>query len=174
MSHKTSIELRRHSMRNIPGVHLNKAGVTLARRIGNSMGKFNMVITSSLPRAYETAIAMGYAVDEQLEAFADMSSAIPWSADGNIEPIANAVRHNPAATEYVQQQLEILQAITQALPNNGTALVISHGGIVESHAIALAPEANHASWGKTFSYCEGARLWFEDERCVRVEILRQP
>lgn len=168
------IELRRHSMRNIPGSHLNTAGVSLARKIGNSMGKFTLVLTSTLPRAYETAIAMGYAVDEQLEAFADMGSALEWSPEGSIGEIVRAVRQRPAAAEYVQQQGEILQTILQALPNNGAALIVSHGGIVEAHAIALAPDADHASWGKTFSYCEGVRLWFEDGQWVRAEVLRQP
>ena len=54
---------RRHSMRNIPDQHLNQEGVTLAREVGERSGSFQRVITSTIPRAFETAIAMGYAVD---------------------------------------------------------------------------------------------------------------
>ncbi|MDQ2741632.1 MAG: hypothetical protein M3Z66_04960, partial [Chloroflexota bacterium] len=52
-------------MRVKPGRHLSQAGVDLARRTGNQMGPFDRVITSTVARAYETAIAMGFAVDQQ-------------------------------------------------------------------------------------------------------------
>jgi len=61
------IEIRRHSIRSKPGEHLSQQGVTLARLVGENLGPFDKVITSTLPRAFETAIAMGFAVDEQLE-----------------------------------------------------------------------------------------------------------
>ena len=60
-----TIEHRRHSMRKHPGgIHLTQQGVDLAQITGESMGSFNYVITSPKERAFETAIAMGYAVDE--------------------------------------------------------------------------------------------------------------
>ncbi|MBK8560881.1 hypothetical protein [Candidatus Amarobacter glycogenicus] len=60
------IEHRRHSWREPPGEHLTQKGVDLARRVGGtSMGRFDLVVTSDMPRAFETAIAMGYAVDRQ-------------------------------------------------------------------------------------------------------------
>ncbi len=59
------IEHRRHSIRSSDTVHLNQKGVELARLVGNEMGTFDRVITSGHERAFETAIAMGYAVDDQ-------------------------------------------------------------------------------------------------------------
>lgn len=59
------LEVRRHSMRMKPGIHLSQDGVALARRVGDHMGPFARVVTSTLPRAYETALAMGFAVDVQ-------------------------------------------------------------------------------------------------------------
>ena len=59
-----TIEIRRHSIRSNPGVHLNQQGVTLARLVGQNLGPFDRVVTSTLPRAFETALAMGFAVDE--------------------------------------------------------------------------------------------------------------
>src|SRR5258708_31481668 len=56
---------RRHTMRTKPGDHLSLSGVDLARRVGASMGPYDVVITSTVARAFETAIAMGFAVDEQ-------------------------------------------------------------------------------------------------------------
>jgi len=52
--------------------------------VGNEMGKFDRVVASIVPRAFETAIAMGYAVDEQIEPLGMMSdavtAAIQWNA----------------------------------------------------------------------------------------------
>ena len=59
------IEIRRHSIRATGGDHLNKKGIALARKVGSSIGPFNFVATSALTRAFETAIAMGFSIDEQ-------------------------------------------------------------------------------------------------------------
>ena len=56
------IEHRRHTMRVTPGDHLSRAGVDLARRVGETMGRYDLVVTSPVARAFETAIAMGFTV----------------------------------------------------------------------------------------------------------------
>ena len=71
-----TIEIRRHSIRTIPGDHLNQTGVSLARMVGENLGPFDRVITSTLPRAFETAIAMGFAVDEQNELMSTYGSEV--------------------------------------------------------------------------------------------------
>jgi hypothetical protein len=61
------LEVRRHSATKRsrePGSHLSPEGVDLARRVGRSLGSFASVVTSASPRAIETALAMGYAVDD--------------------------------------------------------------------------------------------------------------
>ena len=77
-----TIEIRRHSIRTIPGDHLNQQGVTLARLVGQNLGPFDRVVTSTLPRAFETAIAMGFAVDEQNELMSTYGNEVgreaPW------------------------------------------------------------------------------------------------
>ena len=75
------IEHRRHTMRTKPGQHLSQAGVNLARRVGEGMAAFDKVYTSPVPRAFETAIAMGYAVDHQVELLASMPSDAEISFD---------------------------------------------------------------------------------------------
>ena len=77
------LEIRRHTMRTKPGQHLSQAGVDLARLVGMRVGPFDRVITSTIPRAFETAIAMGFAVDEQLDQIARMPDdvEVPWPAD---------------------------------------------------------------------------------------------
>src|SRR5947209_6777177 len=61
------LEHRRHTMRVKPKKHLSQAGVSLARRVGEEMGPFDRVVTSTVPRALETAIALGFAVDSRAE-----------------------------------------------------------------------------------------------------------
>jgi broad specificity phosphatase PhoE len=50
------------------GSDLSDEGIVLAREIGNHIVRFDLVLMSHNPRTLETAIAMGFAVDEQLEA----------------------------------------------------------------------------------------------------------
>ena len=79
-----TLEIRRHTHRHVPQPHLSQQGVDLARRAGEGLGQFDRVITSTVPRAFETALAMGYAVDEQIEQLGLMSdvvtTVIQWNA----------------------------------------------------------------------------------------------
>ena len=54
-----TLEIRRHTHRNVPQPHLSQQGVDLARRAGEGLGHFDRVMTSTVPRAFETAIAIG-------------------------------------------------------------------------------------------------------------------
>jgi hypothetical protein len=63
------LEVRRHSITKKSGARgprsqLFQEGVDLARLVGRSLGSFAFVVTSASPRAIETALAMGYAVDD--------------------------------------------------------------------------------------------------------------
>jgi broad specificity phosphatase PhoE len=169
-----TIELRRHTMRAKPGPHLTQAGVTLARRVGATAGPFDRVVTSTVSRAFETALAMGFAVDEQLDALAQMGDAVDtelqWPAP--FGEISQALQRGGAAGQFGGRLARLLRAIARTLPEGGAALVISHGGIVEAAAIASLPEADHAAWGAHCDYCEGVRLRYEGDRCVAAEVLR--
>ena len=66
------LEVRRHSLTKKGaargrGSHLSAEGVMLARLVGASLGPFAFVVTSASPRAIETALAMGLAVDDTME-----------------------------------------------------------------------------------------------------------
>jgi hypothetical protein len=66
------LEVRRHSHTKKGtaggrGSHLSAQGVALARLVGGSLGPFAYVVTSASPRAVETAVAMGFAVDDMVE-----------------------------------------------------------------------------------------------------------
>jgi broad specificity phosphatase PhoE len=161
-------------MRVQPGQHLSQEGVDLARRIGSQIGPFEFVITSSLHRAYETAIAMGFAVNDQLEELSSLGKGVEnevaW--DAGFAAFATACRLAGATSAFADQQGALWQMIAESVTEEGTALMITHGGIVEAGAVGCLPDADHTAWGPAISYCEGVRLGFDGERFVEVEILR--
>jgi broad specificity phosphatase PhoE len=169
-----TIEIRRHSKRSIPGAHLSQEGVTLARRIGEGLGPFERVITSVLPRAFETAIAMGFAVNEQVELMSTYGDAVehevPWPQ--SFASYAKAVKRDKSAAHYANQLAKYYAEIADALTENGAALVINHGGIVELGIVAAFPQADYEAWGDAVDYCEGARLFWQDGKFVNAELLR--
>lgn len=168
------VELRRHTMRAKPGQHLSQAGVDLARRIGASIGPFNQVITSTIPRAYETAIAMGFAVDQQLQELSllpeGLEAEVNW--DAGFAAFALAAQQDGAVRQYIQVQAALINRIVRSLLEDGAALVISHGGIVEAQIIGCLPYIDFTSWGAACDYCEGARLYFNGEQFVKGDVLR--
>jgi hypothetical protein len=66
------LEVRRHSLtKKGPargrGSHLSAQGIALARAVGAQLRPVAYVLTSASPRAIETAIAMGLAVDDTVQ-----------------------------------------------------------------------------------------------------------
>ncbi len=171
------VELRRHTMRAKPGDHLSQAGVTLARRLGEQLGPFALVITSKLARAFETAIAMGFAVDEQsplLNSYGSTAEAEVPFGETDFAGYASAVRAGGAAAAYALKLTAYLRAVAESVPEGGTALIIAHGGVVELGTVSSLPEIDFATWGGYCDYCAGVRLAFESGRFVAAEVLRLP
>ena len=168
------IEVRRHSMRTVPGVHLSQEGVSLARRVGQDIGPFERVVTSTLPRAFETAIAMGFAVHEQVELMSTygevVEQEVPWPQ--TFAAYAKAVKRDKAAARYGEQLARYYADLAASIPEGQAALVINHGGIVELGVTASFLQADYEAWGDPVSYCEGARLSWQDGECVHAELLR--
>ncbi|RPJ26265.1 MAG: phosphoglycerate mutase family protein [Chloroflexi bacterium] len=153
---------------------MNQSGVTLARLVGENLGPFDRVVTSTLPRAFETAIAMGFVVDEQVELMSTYGDGVerevPWPQ--SFMAYAKAVKQNGAAARYASQLAEYYAELADTLADGRCALVINHGGVLELGLTASFPGADYESWGEAADYCEGARLYWEDEKCVNAEILR--
>ncbi|MDQ2690808.1 MAG: hypothetical protein M3Y68_02125, partial [Chloroflexota bacterium] len=145
-----------------------------ARRIGQNLGPFERVVTSTLPRAFETAIAMGFAVDEQVELMSTygefVENEVPWPQPFAV--YAGAVKRDRAAGRYANQLAEYYAGLAASLTEGGAALVINHGGVLELGVVACLPGAEFGSWGGPVSYCEGARLFWQDGTFVSGEILR--
>jgi len=168
-----TLEIRRHSVRSQPGDHLNQTGVTLARLVGQNIGPFDRVVTSTLPRAFETAIAMGFAVDEQNELMSSYGSnverEVPWPQP--FDAYAEFVKRGSAAAKYAQKLAKVYRGIMEYIAEGRSALVINHGGVVELSVVECLLDVDFSTWGGPVNYCEGARLYWED-KFIHAEVLR--
>jgi broad specificity phosphatase PhoE len=160
-------------MRARPGKHLTREGVELARRVGADLGAFDLVVTSEVPRAIETAIAMGYASDRQIEdlgALFDADDEVDWQE--GCAAIATALPGNKRLTRAAQKQADVVRSVAALLPEPGRALIVSHGGVIELGVVGLLPQHDFSTWDAWAGYCEGVRLDFDGDTCTRAEILR--
>ena len=138
-----TLEIRRHSIRSKPGDHLNQSGVTLARLVGQNIGPFDRVVTSTIPRAFETAIAMGFAVDEQNELMSTTGSSVereaPWPLSFPI--YAEIIKQDGPAAKYANKLAKYYAGVMDYISEGRSALVVNHGGIVEMGIVAcpIAP-----------------------------------
>ncbi len=175
------LEVRRHARRERPAQHLIQRGVTMARTLGKKLGPFDRVVSSPLARCVETAVAMGFAVDEDRpelagedvrgESFPEME-AVDW--DDGYAALARLYAQGGPFTSFADGQAAIWREIARSLPEDGRGLVVGHGGFIEAGAVASFPAADHAAWGRTARHCEGVLLRFENDSFTEVEILRVP
>ncbi|MCG3216470.1 MAG: histidine phosphatase family protein [Candidatus Heimdallarchaeota archaeon] len=169
------IEHRRHSIRVKPSKHISQEGVNLARKVGEKLGYFDRIYTSSAPRAIETAVAMGYAVDETFEELSqtpeDLNQEIVWGI--GFPEYASVIRKGGVTADYSKKIANFLKSLAKNLPENGSALLISHGGLLEISAVGCLPENDFSSWGEATDSCEGVRMFFDGEKFVRIKLLRK-
>lgn len=168
-----TLEIRRHSIRSQPGDHLNQNGVTLARLVGQNIGPFDRVVTSTLPRAFETSIAMGFAVDEQIELMStygrEVEKEAPWPM--SFPEYASVIQSGGAAAKYARKLAKYYAGIMEYISEGRSALVINHGGVVELGVVGCLPDFDFSAWGDSVEYCEGAKLYWDD-KFISAEELR--
>ncbi|MDE2863202.1 MAG: phosphoglycerate mutase family protein [Chloroflexota bacterium] len=168
-----TLDVRRHAMRRKPGQHLSQSGIELARLVGDRSGPYEWVTTSPLPRAVETAVAMGFEVNETVE---DLARMPPRTLDGWPLPFAavyELVGAGGQAAEFAARTLGVWREIVGKIPESGKALIVTHGGIVELGAVAAVPGGPQMAWGGPIGYLEGVRLTFEGDMC-QCRVLRLP
>ena len=176
-----TLEVRRHSSRKHGGgSQLSQAGVTLARALGADLGPFVRVVTSVVPRARETAIALGFAVDHELVTLVgdpvyEELAAVPAADPAHpFVAIARQIRAGGAYMRYAHSISALWRDLLTPLSDRDAVLFIGHSGEIESALVASFLEADHAAWGPAFAPLEGARLHFTGEPAhfSRVELLR--
>jgi len=147
-----------------------------------TLPRFDRVVTSAIPRSAETAIAIGYAVDaimpelcpEDAELYAEIGHHERWSWDTPFQQFADLVAGGGPTARLGELQVGVWRGVLATLPENGNALIISHGRVIETGLVTLIPDGAFASWDRPFSHCEGASLTFEADGSVTIELLRVP
>ena len=176
------LEVRRHSLTkkdsaHSGGSHLSAEGVALARLLGESLGPFAAVVTSASPRAMETAVAMGFAVDDTVEL---PSGYVPGEVDRHHQwrwphpyrSYAELLGRGGELATVAETHRRIWTSIVAVVPDGAAALVVAHGGGIEPGLVACLPDADHESWGAPFRHCDGARLAFDGGRFVSIQFRR--
>jgi broad specificity phosphatase PhoE len=179
------LEIRRHSLTKKgpdrgKGSHLSGAGVQLARRIGETIGPCDLVLTSFSPRTIETALAMGYAVDESLGALGEMPEAFVqdighherWAWEEPFQVFAEVLARGGATAQVGHHLQEAWRAAAEAVSANGKGLLITHGRLLEVGVVACLPAAQVAAFGRPFGHCEGIQLGYEAGQFHLIHLLR--
>ncbi len=116
---------------------------TYARNLGASLGPFAQVVTSVVPRARETAIAMGFAVDYELVTLAsdeelhdEANRSRWWEATHPFSALAQLMAANGATWRYGHVLVALWRDMLLAIPDGTAALVIGLAR-VRAHASDL-------------------------------------
>ena len=138
--------------------------------MGDKIGPFERVITSPIPRAIETAQIMGFEVDESLDELSEVPEiSIPW--DAGFARYAEFYYMDIVLKDWADSLKDLITRIAQTLTEKGSALIVSHGGVVEASAVGCMPQYDFRSWNFKVDYCEGVRLEFEGNQFVDVKFL---
>lgn len=171
-----TLDIRRHTMRQKPGHHLSQDGVALARQVGMELGPYAVVITSHLPRAIETAVAMGFAVDRTVDDLGSHPENLPvqigWPAP--LDEIQRRLSQYPELVALAVAQAALWKHFLFEIPDGEAGLVVTHGGLLEIGAIALVSELSLPVEGNAFGYCEGLRIQATGGIVETVESYRLP
>ena len=177
-------EVFRHSKRSA-GKSLSEEGRELARRARALLAPhYDLCVSSPKERARETMEALGHERYEVDEAFTAVN---PWEPfDTEVMRIAKergiiplvACWEIPEALSYLKLQgetfLGAVKRIARKLPEEGRALVVSHGGILEAAALHGWPRYDLSELGGEIGFCEAVVFKLEGERLVAVEVKRLP
>lgn len=168
-----TIEIRRHAERHKPGYNLNARGVARARNASARDREFALVVTSPLPRAVQTAVAMGHGVDEEDWTMASMGGALndfPW--DVSFDAMQRAIRTNPTAGAWATYLTAQMRSWLTRIDPGESLFVVNHGGIAEACAIGLLGDSDATALGPSLDYCEGVRLEIDGDRVIELRVLR--
>ncbi len=187
------LEIRRHSHRKSgSGSQLSQAGVDLARRVGDRCGPYAEVVTSVLPRARETAIAMGFAVDRELVTQLtdeDVLAAVGRAQDHYLGGSPSDLDRGRVLGRFASwswlltaddrpiddHDTDVLHRWSRTVAglwrdlmtpygtSDARVLFIGHSGDLEAGLVSCLPGADHAAWGECFAPLDGAVLEFSGE-----------
>jgi broad specificity phosphatase PhoE len=176
------VDVFRHSKRG-EGKGLSEEGRELARRARSLLApRYELCVSSPKERARETLEAFGFKDYDVDEAFTAVNPWEPFDAqvsklakERGIIPLA-ACWELPEALNYLRLQgetfLGAVKRVARKLPEEGRALIVSHGGILEGAALLGRPRYHLDEIGGEIAFCQGVTFVFDGEKLARVEVKR--
>ena len=178
------VEVFRHSKRGA-GKGLSEEGRELALRARSLLAShYDLCVSSPKERARETLGLLGFEHCEIDEAFTAVNPWEPYDAvvtklakERGIIPLV-ACWEIPEALNYLRMQgetfLGAVKRVARKLPEEGRALVVSHGGILEAAALHGCPRYHLDELGGEIGFCEGVVFKLEGENLAGIEVKRLP
>jgi broad specificity phosphatase PhoE len=173
------LEIRRHAERSDRGNDqsaLSPAGRAMAEALAKRAGPFGLVLSSPLPRAKETAQLIAGrldAIDPGL--LPEMGGVIGDRIFGEMRTLADwaeVLREREDARKFAAEQLATWARIATRVREKDRVLAVSHGGIIELPAIALAERLRARLDGRAFGYGEGVLVTYKKGAPAAIEALR--
>ena len=172
-----TVEHRRHSRRDPGAVHLNPDGIEVARSVATTIGRFDRVVSSPVPRALETVEALGLSADALVPELAlipdEVQRVLELFPPRSFADYVRLVRRRTALAEYARRVAERTRDELLRVPDGGRLLIVSHGSVIELGA-ASARAHDALSFGPAVGYLEGVRLFLDGREWVRGEVVRVP
>jgi broad specificity phosphatase PhoE len=167
------LEVRRHSVRDLPDEHLSEGGRRLATDVGRTRGPFRVVVSSPVLRARETALAMGFPPHAEDPLWYELGDGrVPWPL--SFPEMLDQLAVNPRARETALRFRAAVAALLAQVSDGEAVLVVAHGGVPELIAATWCEPAVLDELGPPCRCMEGVQLAFEGEVCVRATALRVP
>jgi broad specificity phosphatase PhoE len=178
------VEVFRHSKRGA-AKGLSEEGRELALRARALLAPhYDLCVSSPKERARETVAVFGFEHYEIDEAFTAVNPWEPYDADVSklakergIIPLA-ACWEIPEALNYLRMQgetfLAAVKRVARKLPEQGRALVVSHGGILEAAALHGCARYELCQIGGEIGFAEGIVFKIEGQNLVGIEVKRLP
>lgn len=178
------VDVFRHSKRG-DSKGLSEEGRELAREARPLLAPhYDLCVSSPKERARETLEAFGFCRYEVDEAFTAVNPWEPFDAEvmklakeRGVSPLA-ACWEIPEAVNYLRLQgetfLSAVRRVARKLPEEGRALVVSHGGILEAAALLGRPQFRLDEIGGEIRFCEGVAFKLDGESLTKIEVKRLP
>ena len=154
------IQIRRHSIQG-NSKHLSNAGIKLAKL--QNENPFDLVVTSPIQRAMETAIALGSAITETNEILGflpeNVQTITPYSA--GFKAFQNSLETCSEVAQCREKYEFFIRACILSMKSDSRALFISHAGTVEMLVLACLPNIDLDLFPQAVSQLEGASIFFD-------------
>jgi broad specificity phosphatase PhoE len=173
------LEVRRHAERGDRGSEesaLSPAGRAMAASLAKRGETYELVLSSPLPRAKETAQLMAGRLDAvEAGLLPEMGGVIGDRIFGEMRTLADwaeVLGEREDARKFADEQLATWKRIASRVGESERILAVSHGGIIELPALILAQRLRTKLGGLAFGYCEGVRVTYAKGEPKAIEALR--